>query len=211
MVDELVPYIKYDPKVGAFYPTIEIESLPFPSNNIPPIFNLSIFIIERNNKGYFLRSTVNSLFCQHLIEQVSEIDVPEVDVENFNYKYDENGEIIFKTEKLTYLSFFYEGVERAVAYNYAGKKQSFLQIHSSEIPFAELDKRLNRLYYASLLLTEHWLAHYSKELHKLKVSELLKGLKPKGEWEENMFRDVFQSNTSLMSDDEYEMIFGYPR
>lgn len=45
-------------------------------------------------------------FCQHLLEQVSEIDVPEVDVENFNYKYDENGEVIFKTEKLTYLSFF---------------------------------------------------------------------------------------------------------
>ena len=61
------------------------------------------------------------------------------------------------------------------------------------------------------MLTEPWLAHYSKELHKLEVSELLKGLKPKGEWEDKMFRDVFQSNTSLMSDDEYEMIFGYPR
>jgi peroxiredoxin len=47
------------------------------------------------------------------------------------------------------------------------------------------------------------------ELRKLDFN--LSGLKPKGEWEEQMFRDKFQSNTSLMSDDEYEMIFGIER
>ena len=209
MADELVPYIKYDPKVGGYYPTIELHSLPFPSNFIPQLFNLRVFIIEKNESGYFLRSTLNSLFCQHLKEHISEIEVPDFDAEQFNYKYDENGEVIYKTETLKYLSFIFEGVERAVAYNYLGQKENFLEIHVSKVPFSELDKRLRQLYNASIMLTERSLAFYSNEILKMKMKK--NELKPKGEWEETTFRDVFHSDTSLMSDDEYEMIFGVSR
>jgi len=209
MADEYVPYIKYDAKVGGTYRTIPLRSLPFPTNHIPELFNLSIFIIERNERGYYLRSTINSFFCQQLIDNVTEIEVPEWDAEQMSYRYNENGEIIYKTEELKYLSFIYEGVERAVAYNYEGKGESFLQMHNSLVPFSQLDEKLQKLYIASKMLTQSSLDFYESEIQKIDMSK--SGLKPKGEWEEQMFRDVFHSNTSLMSDDEYEMIFGVER
>jgi len=209
MADEIVPYIKYDAKIGGHYPTIEIRSLPFPANHIPDLFNLRIFIIEMNERGYFLRSTMNSLFCQQLINNNCEIEVPEYDAEQGSYKYDENGEVIFKTEKLQFLSFIFEGVERTVAYNFAGKGEIFLQMHSSTVPFHELDSRLQKLYTAAKMLTPNYLEFYENEIQKMSSNN--RGLKPKGEWEEQMFKDVFQSNPLLMSDDEYEMIFGIER
>lgn len=209
MSDEIVPYIKYDAKVGGHYPTIEIRALPFPPSHIPDLFNFRIFIIEKNERGYFLRSTMNSLFCQHLIDNSCEIEVPEYDAEQGSYKYDENGEVIFKTEKLQYLSFFYEGTERTVAYKFAGKADIFLQMHSSTVPFNELDGRLQKLYVAAKMLTPNYLEFYENEIQKMYSNN--RGLKPKGEWEEQMFKDVFKSNTLLMSDDEYEMIFGVER
>jgi hypothetical protein len=209
MADEFVPYIKYDAKVGGYYPTIDFRSLPFPPSNIPELFNLRIFIIETNERGYYLRSTLNSLFCFELTDNTSEIEVPDWDTEQMSYKYDENGEVIYKTEKLKYLSFTYDGVERTVAYNYAGKGETFLQMHTSTVPFAELDERLQKLYIAAKMLSQNSLEFYENEIRKMDFRQ--SGLKPKGEWEEQMFRDTFQSNTSLMSDDEYEMIFGIER
>jgi hypothetical protein len=209
MADEFVPYIKYDAKVGGYYPTIELLSLPFPASNIPQLFNLRIFIIEQNERGYFLRSTLNSLFCQHLIEQVRDIDLPDFDAEQSSYKYDENGEVIFKSYQLKYLAFNYEGKERAVAYNFAGKGECFLQMHTSEVPFAEFDERLRNLYIAATMLTEHSLAFYSNEILKMDMKK--KTLNPKGKWEDEMFKNVFQSNTNAMTDDEYLMIFGVER
>lgn len=209
MADEFVPYIKYDAKVGESYKAIELRSLPFPSNHLPELFNLKFFIIEVNDRGYYLRSTLNSLFCQQLIDNICEIEVPDWDTEQMSFKYDENGEVILKTEKLQYLSFIFDGIERAVAYNYAGKGETFLQMHTSTFPFAKLDDRLQRLYIAAKMLTNEELDFYETELRKYEMEQ--SGLKPKGEWEAQMFRDTFKSNTKLMSDDEYEMIFGIER
>lgn len=209
MADEFVPYIKFDPKVGGTYPTIEIHSLPFPANLIPDLFNLSIFIIESNVRGHYLRSTINSLFCQRLIDNVNEVEVPDWDTELMSYRYNENGEVIYKTVELRYLSFIYDGVERVVSYSYEGESQSFLQMHNSYVPFSELDEKLQRLYIASTMLTQRSLNFYENEVKKI---ELIKGgLKPKGDKEEQMFRDVFHSNTSLMTDSEFAMIFGVER
>ena len=209
MSDAFVPYIKYDATVGGHYPTIELRSLPFPPNHIPQLFNLRIFIIEVNERGYYLRSTLNSFFCFQLRNNVSEIKVPDWDEEQMTYKYDGNGEIIFKIEKLNYLSFTYDGIERAVAYNYAGESVRFLQMHTSTVPLDKLDERLQKLYIAAEMLTQHSLDFYQKEVRKMYMTE--SGLKPKGEWEEQMFKDVFQSNMSLMSDYEIQMIFGIDR
>jgi hypothetical protein len=96
-----------------------------------------------------------------------------------------------------------------VAYNYAGKGETFLQMHTSTVPFAELDERLQKLYIAAKMLSQHSLEFYENEIRKMDFRQ--SGLKPKGEWEEEMVRDVFHNNTSLMSDDEYEMIFGVER
>jgi hypothetical protein len=209
MADEYIPYIKYDAKVGGFYPTIELCSLPFPTNNIPDIFNLRFFIIETIDDEFYLRSTINSLFCYQLKDNAKFIEVPALDTEEMNYVYDENGEIIYKKEQLNYLSFTYKGIERTVAYYYSGKSKTFLQMHKSTIPFSELDNRLQRLYMATKMLTVNSLEILENESQKMDMKK--NGLRPKGEWEEEMFRDVFHNNTSLMSDDEYEMIFGVER
>ena len=82
-------------------------------------------------------------------------------------------------------------------------------MHNSLVPFSQLDEKLQKLYIASKMLTQSSLDFYESEIQKIDMSK--SGLKPKGEWEEQMFRDVFHSNTSLMSDDEYEMIFGVER
>lgn len=209
VADEIIPYIKFDPKSGGGYRPIELTSFPFPPHHLPQVFNLPLFIIEKNKYGYFLRSTLNSLFCSALYEVVSEIEVPDWDPENMSYKYNEEGEVIHKIERLQYLCFTVEGEERAVAYRYEGSGKTYLQLHTSEIPFEELDEKLQKLYLGAKLLSRHYITHYENEIRKLEAKAT--GLTPKGEWEAQMFRDVFRSNTSLMSDDEYEMIFGVER
>jgi hypothetical protein len=209
MIDKFIPYIKFDPTFFISYNQIEIESFPFPADHMPEVFNLRIFLIEKNQLGYFLRSSINSLFCCALYEVVKDIEVPAWDSDQMSYKYHENGEVIYKTERLQYLSFTIEGQERVVAYNYAGKSKNFLRIDKSEIPFTELDEKLQKLYKGAKLLSWQYVEHYENEIRHLDLKN--RGLKPKGEWEAQMFRDVFNSNPSTMNDDEYEMIFGVAR
>lgn len=209
MADEFIPYIKFDPKIGKGYHAIELASFPFPPHHLPEIFNLPIFIIETNEHGYFLRSTLNSLFCCALYEVVNEIEVPDWNSETMSYVYNEEGGIVYKVEKLKYLCFTVEGEERAVAYSYEGSGKAYLQMHTAEIPFKELDEKLKKLYLGALLLTRPYVTHYTNEIAKIKNKS--NELTPKGEWEAKMFRDVFNSNPSLMSDHEYEMIFGVGR
>jgi len=209
MADEFIPYIKFDPKLGLGLRTIELTSLPFPAHHLPIIFNLPLFLIEKSELGYFLRSTLNSIFCSALYEVVKEIEVPDWDTEQTSYKYNEQGEVIYKSERLQYLCFTIEGEERTVAYSYAGESKSYLHMHTHTAPFEELDEKLQKLYKGAMLLSKHYITHYQNEVRKLKSST--SELRPKGEWEAQMFRDNFGSNVNLMSDDEYEMIFGVER
>lgn len=213
MTDGNIPYIKFDPKLGDRYKTIELTSFPFPPHHLPEIFNLPIFLIEKNKHGYFLRSTLNSLFCCALFEVISEIEVPDWDTDpdsfDVNYKYNEQGEVIYKMEKLQFLCFTIEGEERTVAYNYAGSGKTYLKLHTSDVPFEELDENLQKLYLGAKLLSRHYIGHYQNEIRKSELEA--SGLTPKGEWEAQMFRDVFGSNPNSMTDSEYEMIFGVER
>jgi len=209
VADEFIPYIKFDPKIGGVYRSIKLTSFPFPPHHLPEIFNLPIFLIEKNKHGYFLRSTLNSFFCCALYEVINEIEVPDWDSETMGYKYNDEGEVVYKIEKLQYLCFTIEGEERAVAYNYAGSGKAYLQMHTAEIPFEELDEKLQELYLGAKSLSRHYITHCENEIRKIEAKAA--GLTPKGEWEAQMFRDVFSSNPSLMTDDEYEMIFGVER
>lgn len=208
MADEIIPYLKFNPKLGG-YKTIEIESLPFPPHHLPEIFNLSFFFIEKNIRGYFLRSTMNSLFCCYLYEVTTEIEVPDWDVEQEGFKYDEHGEIIQKIASISYLCLTVEGKERTVAYSYEGKGKCYLSMHISDVPFEDLDQKLQKLYLGAKLLSNQYIAHYEAEIEKRNSN--FSYLKPKGDWEAEMFRDVFNNNPNAMSDSEYEMIFGVER
>jgi len=208
MVNEIIPYIKFDQKLGA-YSTIEVESFPFPPHHMPEVCNLRAFLIEKNKHGYFLRSAFNSLFCFALYEVTKEIEVPDWDAEEEHYKYDEHGEVLLKNERLSYLCFTVEGEERVVAYNYAGESKVYLRIDTSEEPFEDLDEKLQKLYLGAKLLSRNFMAHFEIEIRKLEAKT--SGVEPKGEWEAQMFRDVFHSDPNRMSDEEYEMIFGVER
>ena len=208
MTDELIPYLKFNPKLGP-YPTIELTSFPFPPDHIPEIFNLRFFLVEENQRGYYLRSTINSLFCCCLYEVEKKIEVPDFDTETMSYKYDEDGNVVSKMAHLQYLCFTIEGEQKVVAYSYEGKGKNYLHVHHSDVPFDKLDGKLKQLYLGAKLLTRQFITHMQNEnkKHNTKTS----GLEPKGEWEAQMFKDVFHSNPSSMSDTEYEMIFGVER
>ena len=208
MADEIIPYLKFNPKLGT-YPTIKVQPFPFPPHLMPNVFNLRTFFIEKTKRGDFLRSTENSLFCSAIYAATDEIEVPDWDDVNGSYKYDGVGEILFKTETLTYWYFCMEGEDRVVAYKYSGTAKTFLHVDASDEAFESLDEKLQKLYLGAKLMTKEFMDYYESEIKKLDSKK--SNFKPKGVWEAEMFRDVFNSDPRTMTDDEFEMIFGIER
>jgi hypothetical protein len=208
MADLLVPYLEFNPTIDDVKPK-PLKPLPFPGFHIPSVFNLKYFFIEKVELGYFLRSSLNPLFCCALFEVEKDIEVELWDQEKECFKYDVDGNPLTKIETLSMLCFSVESELQVVAFFFEGKGESFLNSYTSNLPVEQLDERLKMLYEAALLSTDRMLGEITLGLRQDDLG--FRGLEPRGEWEAQIFRDVFQSNPSLMSDDEFEMIFGVER
>lgn len=209
MSDGIIPYLHFDPEAGKRFARQPIESFPFPAYHLPEIFDLPIFFIERVGGEYFLRSTLNSLFCSAIHNCVKEIEVPEWDSLAQTYVYNYQGEIVQKSALLHYLRIDLEIGERVVGYAFEGKSKFFLVVHTSPVVFEQLDEKIKLLYNAARFLRKNLIEHHAARIRGLESQSTHP--KPKGHWQAEMFKTIFNENPSLMSDDEYEMIFGEAR
>lgn len=200
-----IPFLNEKIKPGFHFHPKEILSTLIPLSDLPePMYSTSFFI-ERVERDYYLRNVLNPFYCSRLRIENHEFNAS---------KYNENtGEVGVEVVKCSILLACFEGEFRTVGYFLEDKFDLFLPFFKTDKTHEQVDSRLNWLYEAARMGTLYGLRYLEQQSKdRVKAAKgLTTRLEPKGPWEEQMFRDVFDSDPNLMSDDEYEMIFGIER
>jgi hypothetical protein len=99
------------------------------------------------------------------------------------------------------------------AYIETGRESTGVDAFKWAKKLVDLGVKLNELYDGALWQRRHYLFWDEEETIKHANEKLLRNnnLQPIGKWENSMFEDVFNSNPKLMTDNEFEMIFGVTR
>jgi hypothetical protein len=210
MIESL--YLKLDWKPGQYYKPIELNSFPFPIGQFPDPMPSCNFFIEVVEKNYYLRSLDNPFYCTLLSLVRENIEMHKYG-EDGSLVFDENsGEYEVEQVEVAYLMVRFGSVKRMVAYYFRNEWVQFLVCHFKDKPYAELDLNLRNLYKAAQLNTEDGMAFMDdKTAEQSRQSRINTDPKPVGVWEEQQFREVFGGDSRIMSDSEYEMIFGEGR
>lgn len=199
----------YKHKMGDTYAPISFNSFPFPPSEIPETIETNEYFIEEFSTSAMLRHITNPFICIPILNGRTEIDLPT-----------ENG-----TTETFYLTVFYvyfEGTPYSVGYSF-GKNNNFENFYFVERQSAngwdeliEMDQifktktALQLLYESATLSTVASLEKSTERTRQVKFSNYLnsRNLAPKGEWEAQVFRNNFGNNPFVLTDDEFEMIFG---
>lgn len=191
-------------KIGTTYQPIEINSFPFPPDNLLPLIETNEFFIEMVAHSLFLRHISNQYVCQTIWTHKKEITSTELDIND--------NPIEVKKELLNYYVYF-DGTPLSVGYKFNDKEVFFLHTDrytSDPAVLAPSQPNLFDLYMAAKLVTKRELENSTKRFRNLKFTNYLteNNLQPKGEWEREQFNTVFGGNPFVLTDDEFEMIFG---
>jgi hypothetical protein len=191
-------------KVGTTYPPIEINSLPFPQDNLLPIIETNEFFIEMIEHTWFLRHINNHYFCVPVWSYKKEITSLELDIND--------NPVEVKKELMNHYVYF-DGTPLSVGYRFNEKEVFFLHTDrytSDPVTLAPSQPNLFELYMAAKLGSKRELENSTKRFRNLKFKNYLtqNNLQPKGEWEQEQFNTVFGGNPFVLTDDEFEMIFG---
>lgn len=210
---EQFPYLVFEYKPNQIFAPKDILSFPFPTNLIPePLYSVDFFV-ECVGSARYLRHTRLSHFCMPIEPKTIDVELPYLD-ENSNTVVDrQTGEVHLRKTLLCYFVAHFQGIERCVGFIFENKSRYFLHLHSTDLKFSELTSELKSLYESAAL---HWsgiLKTNDQRVTDFRSSERLKSLRvrPLGPWEEKLFAVHFKSNPDLLSDDEFEMIFGQSR
>ena len=122
-----------------------------------------------------------------------------------------NGEQIDQVADISYVGSFMvvstvREMENSTRFNVQTKK---------EIEFSSMDEQAQNLINSWLgnVAPNHLLLQNAEETRRALINKRIndEGLEPVGEWERNLFETSFEGNPSLLTDDEFEMIFGISR
>lgn len=191
-------------KIGDTYPTNQPMSFPFPPNNIPePIYSNNFLIEFSINLGY-LRHIENPYFCRPIL--------------NYGICKDqgEPSEDPSKNTTIIYYVYF-DAKPFTVGYKCETEARFFLHtdfVNAIDYLDFYLEKQdLLKLYEAADLSTLEKLneAEIQGNINRAKQYLQDNNLSPKGIWEAQVFGDNFGNNPFILSDDEFEMIFGVER
>lgn len=184
-------YLKFNYSANLIFPPIPRKSFPFPPNLIPePIYSIKFFI-ENIEQMYFLRHTQLQHFC-----------IP-IEIKIVN---------ISQEEVIIYVVYFHD-IARTVGYQFKDRRELFLNFHHSEKKLNELSDELRYIYSIGNNQRPSFLDTHESDVRRYENIKYLEdnSLKPSGKWEESLFRDAFDSNPHILSDSEFEMIFGRSR
>lgn len=194
-------------KIGTTYPLIEINSFPFPPDNLLPIIESNEFFIEIVGQYCFLRHITNQYFCLTIWSYKKEFTATELDIND--------NAIEVKRDLINYYVYF-DGTPLSVGYKFKEKEVFFL--HTEKYPtdpviLATSQPNLFALHMAARLATKRELENSQNRYRSLKFKKYLteNNLQPKGDWENEQFNNVFGGNPFALTDDEFEMIFGTER
>jgi hypothetical protein len=194
-------------KIGATYPPVEINSFPFPPDNLLPIIETNEFFIEMVEHSWYLRHITNPYVCLTIWSYKKEISVLELDIN------DTPTEV--QKEIMNHYVYF-DGTPLSVGYKFNEKDIFFLHTDSytsDPIILAPSQPKLFTLYMAARLTTKKELENSQNRCRSYKFTKYLtdNNLQPKGEYESDQFNNVFGGNPFVLNDDEFEMIFGVDR
>jgi uncharacterized protein YjbI with pentapeptide repeats len=207
------PFLSDGVKQGGHFKPPQVRSTRVPFSDLPEPMYSTTFLIEKVEDDYYLRNTQDPYYCACLRISTHQISLPRFSKEAESYEYDkETGEPIVDEFKLTLMLAYFDGNARTVGYYIFDKWDIFLPFFRTDKKHQELDKELAWLYYGAKIGTLHGMRHMENLWSERRDAEHSGSYpQPKGEWEAEMFRDIFSSNPKLMTDNEYEMIFGVER
>jgi len=206
-------YLQHIYKPNLMYKPIEITSFPFPPNTIPAPLNSKYFFIENIDGKYYLRHLNEQLFCMPLASYDATVHLPVID-ENGNSIFDqEKNSIETEEHKISFLCAHFQSERRSVGYIFNGKSTLFLNLHKSDKKLSDLPEHLRSIYKSADCHSIKYLEWDNEATTKQINSEKLNksNISPKGPWEAELFRVNFNSNPDMLTDDEFEMIFGQSR
>lgn len=186
-------YLRFEYSPNLIFPPKSKSSCPFPPDLIPePLYSIYLFI-ENVEKMYFLRHTQLQHFC-----------IP-IEVKVLNYL--DAGEVVES------LNVYFQGESRSVGYRFQGKASYSLTFHQTDKKLTELSDELKYIYSMGNNQRSSNFKWHESEVSNFENEKYLSdnNLKPIGKWEASLFRGAFNSNPHILSDDEFEMIFGSPR
>lgn len=194
-------------KVGETYPPVEINSFPFPPDNLLPIIETNEFFIEMVAHSWYLRHITNQYLCLTIWSYKKQISVLELDIN------DSPTEV--KKELMNHYVYF-DGTPLSVGYKFNDKETFFLHTErytSDPVLIAPSQPNLFGLYMAAKLATKREYENSQSRYRSLKFKKYLteNNLQPRGDWENEQFNNVFGGNPFVLTDDEFEMIFGTER
>ena len=194
-------------KVGMTYPPLEINAFPFPPDNLLPIIETNEFFIEIVAQWWYLRHITYQYLCLTIYPYKKEISVLGLDIN------DTPTEV--RKELINYYVYF-DGTPLSVGYTFNGKDVFFL--HTDTCPCAPevlaiSQPNLFAAHMGARLTTTIELENSRDRYRSLKFKKYLteNNLQPKGDWEYQQFNNIFGGNPFILSDDEFEMIFGIER
>jgi hypothetical protein len=194
-------------KVGTTYPIIEINSLPFPPDNLLPIIETNEFFIEQIGQSWCLRHITNHFFCIAVWSYKKEISTIELDLND--------NPIEVKKELMNHYVYF-DGTPMSVGYKFKDENVFFLHIEkypTDPVLLAASQPNLFGIHMAARLSTKKELEASQNRYRTIKFTKYLteNNLQPKGDWEKEQFNNIFGGNPFVLTDDEFEMIFGTER
>jgi hypothetical protein len=205
-------YLKHS--YGNSYSPISISSFPFPPSEIPEVLETNEFFIEQFGKSWALRHINNPFFIIPVWTFKKTIELPSVEADGTT---DE--------KELTMFYVFIEGDPYSVGYRFGADTQYeerfFVEkseieaddIKSEYMMIVSMKPRLLQMHLAVGLATNSELMKSSQRTRESKFSNYLleRGLSPKGDLEAKVFKDNFGNNPFVLTDEEFEMIFGVER
>ena len=210
---EFTDYLNFEFKPNLIFPPVERKAFPFPPNLIPEALYSIYLFIEKVEGVYYLRNLKHKAFCGPLKFNKVSFDQYLFDENNNPIVDDATGEQRTKEVDIKYLTTFFENTARSVSFNFNGVSEYFLPLFQTDKKLMELPEHLQSIYSSTIYQSEHYLqwdnSQTTDHIHRKYLKD--NGLKPVGKWEEGLFVNSFNSNPNLLSDDEFEMIFGVSR
>lgn len=185
-------------KIGVTYPPVEINSFPFPPDNLLPIIETNEYFIEIVANGFYLRHITNQYLCIAIWSYKKEISVLELDIN------DTTTEV---QKEITNHYVYFDGTPLSVGYKFNEKNVFFLHTDrytSDPIILAPSQPKLFALYMAAGLATKIELENSQNRYRSLKFKKYLTdyNLQPKGEWKTNslmMYSVGIPSSSKMMN------------
>ena len=147
-------------------PAAAMGSLPFPAPAAPEIMRSHTYFIERPRPTlFFLRSTLNPLFCQAIWPVEVTFVAPVIDDEGYG-KFSADGEQLTEEQGVDCLVTTFEGQYRTVGYHEGDSWKYFLRSFETNKPLREIPLNLKLLYGGANLGRAENMSHSDSELEE---------------------------------------------